>query len=299
MAADVSVDSSPPWLFREGVESVERMTSVLGTGDWDLPACGRWTGTETARHLLAVARWYHEWLDRAVAGDASPPFPASEMDKRNSDALATIGDISGPEAISEFADTATAYLGRATNHWNLAYGYPYGTVTVGLHCGVAATEWHLHAWDLSHTLEYRRSTVEPPSIVHRSGDVPCRSEERTRRRHVAVPRSSRGTAQPLVHHLEEIRPFTDGSRHERAQLSLRYRPPTGSSEGVRTRSRAADAGVVSARFPPWSQVGQDAPPLGHQQVMASVGHHLESGTREPPLPSGPMAVASSRIGPAE
>lgn len=176
MAADVTVDLATR-LFRDGVESVDRITSVLGTGDWELPACGRWTGTETARHLLAVARWYHEWLDRAIAGDASPPFPASEMDTHNDDALATIGDISGPEAISEFAETATAYFGRATEHWNLAYGYPYGTVTVGLHCGVAATEWHLHAWDLSHTLEYRHQPQNPQALFIAAGM--CLAEARS------------------------------------------------------------------------------------------------------------------------
>lgn len=34
---------------------------------------------------------------------------------------------------------------RALNHWDLPFACPYGLVTVGLHCAVAATEWHLHA----------------------------------------------------------------------------------------------------------------------------------------------------------
>jgi hypothetical protein len=33
--------------------------------------------------------------------------------------------------------------------WNLADGYPFGTVTAGLHAGAAASEWHIHAWDLA------------------------------------------------------------------------------------------------------------------------------------------------------
>ncbi len=107
MAAELTVDLVNR-LFREGVESVERISSSLSNRAWELPACGRWTGTQTARHLVAVARWYHEWLDRAIAGDASPPFTASEMDQRNDDALARIGGVSGPEAIAEFVETATA-----------------------------------------------------------------------------------------------------------------------------------------------------------------------------------------------
>lgn len=168
MAAELTVDLVNR-LFREGVESVERISSSLSNRAWELPACGRWTGTQTARHLVAVARWYHEWLDRAIAGNASPPFTASEMDQRNDDALARIGGISGPEAIAEFVETATAYLGRATDYWNLAYGYPYGTVTVGLHCGVAAAEWHLHAWDLSHTSERRHRPQNPEALFTAAG----------------------------------------------------------------------------------------------------------------------------------
>ncbi|MCP4380138.1 MAG: hypothetical protein GY798_01705 [Hyphomicrobiales bacterium] len=168
MAAQLTVDLIER-LFRDGVESVERISSGLSNRAWERPACGRWTGAQTARHLAAVARWYHEWLDRAIAGDASPPFTASEMDQRNDDALARIGDISGPEAITDFAETATDYLRRATAHWNLAYGYPYGTVTVGLHCGVAAAEWHLHAWDLSHTSELRHRPQNPEALFTAAG----------------------------------------------------------------------------------------------------------------------------------
>lgn len=168
MATELTV-GAVTGLFRDGVESAERITAGLSDRDWQLRVCGGWSGTQTARHLLAVARWYHEWLDRAIAGDPSPPFDASEMDKRNDEALARIGDISGPEAITEFAETATAYVGRAIDHWNLAYGYPYGTVTVGLHCGVAAAEWHLHAWDLSLASERRHRPQDPEMLFVAAG----------------------------------------------------------------------------------------------------------------------------------
>lgn len=156
-------------LFRDGVESVELVGAGLSQRAWEEPACGDWTATQTARHLVAVARWYHEWLDRAIAGDASPPFAASDMDQRNEDALAAIGDLSGPDAISEFAESATAYSSRAIDHWDLPYGYPYGTVTVGLHCGVAATEWHLHAWDLSYSSERRHRPQDPAALFTAAG----------------------------------------------------------------------------------------------------------------------------------
>lgn len=156
-------------LYVDGVESVAGVASALSSQAWEAPACGHWSGIETARHLLAVARWYHESLDRAIAGDASPPFPPSAMDQRNEESLAQIGDVSAQDAIAEFAETATGYLDRAAAHWNVAYGYPYGTVTVGLHCGVAAAEWHLHAWDLSTSLERRHEPENPEGLFVAAG----------------------------------------------------------------------------------------------------------------------------------
>ncbi len=205
MAAELSVDLVGR-LYRDGVESVERITADMGGRAWEQPACGRWTGTQTARHLVAVARWYHEWLDRAIAGDASLPFPASEMDRRNDGALAAIGDISGSEAIAEFAETATAYLGRAVDHWNLAYGYPYGTATVGLHCGCGRRRMASPCMGPVSHLEEPPSPSEPRGIVHRCGDVPCRGQRWIAGKYVAVPRTSRVSPQPLARPIEEIRP---------------------------------------------------------------------------------------------
>ncbi len=89
MAVELTVDLVTR-LYRDGVESVERITSGLSDRDWELPSCGRRSGTQTARHLVAVARWCHDWLDRAVAGDASPPFAASEMDRGIAALLETV-----------------------------------------------------------------------------------------------------------------------------------------------------------------------------------------------------------------
>lgn len=127
MAADQTVGDVGR-LYRGGIESVELITSDLTARGWEQPACGRWNGTQTARHLVAVARWYHDWSDRAIAGDASPPSAAAEMDDRNNEALTAVGCIGGPEAIADFGETARAYLLRAADHWDLAFGYPYGTV---------------------------------------------------------------------------------------------------------------------------------------------------------------------------
>ena len=136
-------------LFDSGIDAVLEQAALLDATGWEAAACGEWTAAETARHVLAVSRWYHSWLDRALAGDVTRPFDSADMDRHNAEELSELSRLSGIEAATEFAITARDYLTRVIENWDLPYAYPYGNVTAGLHAGVAATEWHLHAWDLS------------------------------------------------------------------------------------------------------------------------------------------------------
>lgn len=130
-------------LYRQGVAAVARTEPP-----WDRPACGTWAAAETVRHLAAVARWYHDWLDRALAGEVTRPFDGATIDERNATAVEALRDVAPQEAVQRFVDDAGSYLDRAATHWDLPFGYPFGITTVGDHLGLAATEWHLHAWDL-------------------------------------------------------------------------------------------------------------------------------------------------------
>jgi hypothetical protein len=87
-------------------------------------------------------------LDRAEAGDASRPFPSDEVAARNASDLSALHTSSGPERIADFVTSAHAYAERLRASWDLPFGFPYGTVTAGIHAGGATGEWHLHAWDL-------------------------------------------------------------------------------------------------------------------------------------------------------
>lgn len=136
--------------YRAGVDAVGRVAGSIDGEQWDLPACGHWTAADTVRHLATVAAWYHAWLDRALVGDATPPFPLSEMDRETARALADAGPIDPEEALARFVDEAGRYEARVDDEtWDTPFGYPRGTVTAGLHLGIAAVEWHVHAWDLS------------------------------------------------------------------------------------------------------------------------------------------------------
>jgi Mycothiol maleylpyruvate isomerase N-terminal domain len=136
-------------LYEEGVSAIEELVRSWSPDRWRRSACGTWNGIDVAGHLVCDVAAYHAWLDRAEAGDATAPFTAAEGAARNEAALSALPVSDGPDRIELFAQEARRYARRVVPPWDLAYGFPFGTITVGLHAGLAAGEWHLHAWDLS------------------------------------------------------------------------------------------------------------------------------------------------------
>jgi hypothetical protein len=136
-------------LYDEGVDAFAGLAGALTAEGWESRACGEWTAASLTRHLAAVAGWYHEWLDRAERGDAASPFRSEDLAAQNKVTLASLVETSGAAALQLFVTRARSYRERLPAAWDLPYGYPRGTVTAGLHAAVAATEWHLHAWDLA------------------------------------------------------------------------------------------------------------------------------------------------------
>jgi hypothetical protein len=135
--------------YLDGVEAIVRIAGSLPYDAWSRSACGSWDAADTVRHVLAVSRWYDEWLDRALTGATTAPFGESAIDRLNEENIRALRNLDGSDAVVEFQQTALAYVERAVEHWVLPYSYPFGRVTVGLHLGVAAAEWHLHAFDLA------------------------------------------------------------------------------------------------------------------------------------------------------
>ncbi len=156
-------------LYDEGVDAFAAAAGALGPGGWGRAACGEWTASDLARHVLAVAQWYDGWLDRAERGDAAPPFGASELAARNAAALEELRALGGPEAVTRFVVTARAYRARLPSDWDLPFGYPRGTVSAGLHAGTAACEWHLHTWDLAHASGLGYQPSDPAALYSAAG----------------------------------------------------------------------------------------------------------------------------------
>jgi uncharacterized protein (TIGR03083 family) len=163
-------------LYDEGVHDFAAAADGLSAEGWDQLACGEWTATDLARHVLAVAGWYHDWLDRAERGDASPPFGVQELAAQNAEALRALSGLGGPEAMVQFVARARAYRDRLSAQWDVPYGYPRGTVTAGLHAAVAACEWHLHTWDLMHALGRGHRPSDAASLYAATGACSAAAE---------------------------------------------------------------------------------------------------------------------------
>ena len=165
-------------LYDEGVEAFAATADGLTPAEWEQAACGEWTAAELARHVLAVAGWYHEWLDRAERGDPTPAFDAQDLALKNAEALGGLTDLDGPAAVAQFVDRARAYRDRLPAVWDLPFGYPRGTVTAGLHAGVAACEWHLHTWDLARARGRGYGASRPGHALRGGGRVHRRRRRR-------------------------------------------------------------------------------------------------------------------------
>ena len=145
-------------LYRSGVTNVVDLTRGWTEDDWAQPACGLWTGADLAGHLVTVIGWYHDWLDRGLAGEVTPRFGIDELDAQTASALAGLPLGDGPSRMTRFSSEADRYADRLIEHWDAPFAYPRGLVIAGLHAGVAATEWHLHAWDFA---QARGEVYEP------------------------------------------------------------------------------------------------------------------------------------------
>jgi hypothetical protein len=156
-------------LYGEGIDAFARLAGELTAEDWERRVCGEWSALVLTRHVAAVAGWYHEWLDRAERGDATPPFGGKELAARNELALEPLAGTSGPAALALFVTRAMSYAGRLPAAWDLPYGYPRGTVTAGLHAAVAATEWHLHSWDLARSGGSGHRPSDPDALYRGAG----------------------------------------------------------------------------------------------------------------------------------
>ena len=99
MASDGPSPNVVRSLFHEGVQAFAGYGQrAADESALDRPACGRWTVADLVRHELDVIGWYHNWLDRALAGDPSPAFNVDELDDRTDAGVRTLATLDPNES---------------------------------------------------------------------------------------------------------------------------------------------------------------------------------------------------------
>jgi Mycothiol maleylpyruvate isomerase N-terminal domain len=167
--------------YRDGITVICELAAQFTAANWlAATPCAEWRAADLAGHLRCVADDYHEYLDDAPASrlarlmstSASAESLARKLARQNSAELAALPDVSGPEHIKAFAESARSYGRRLPACWDLPHHRYQGTdVTVGAMAGAACAEWHLHAWDLARSLgkDYRPADPEIVLAAWRAG----------------------------------------------------------------------------------------------------------------------------------
>jgi uncharacterized protein (TIGR03083 family) len=151
-SSDVAPDAGLA-AYKAGSDALLGVGRRFSAADWERPsACTGWDAAALVGHVLCVARWHHDWLDRAESAELSLPWPASALSERNTAALHDLDVAGGPDRLDAFGAVTGRYADRLPPLWGLPFAYPGGVVTVGLHAALAAGEWHLHAWDLGRAI---------------------------------------------------------------------------------------------------------------------------------------------------
>lgn len=167
--------------YRDGVTVICELAGQFTDAMWlAATPCSEWRAVDLAGHLRCVADDYHEYLDdapasrlaRLLATNVPADSLARKLARQNSAELAALPDVSGPEHIMAFAESARSYGRRLPLSWDLSHHkYRETDVTVGAMAGAACAEWHLHAWDLARSLgkDYRPADPELVLTVWRAG----------------------------------------------------------------------------------------------------------------------------------
>jgi hypothetical protein len=167
--------------YRDGITVICELAAQFTEATWlAATPCGEWRAADLAGHLRCVADDYHEYLDdaparrlaRLMSTNASAESLARKLARQNSAELAALPDVSGPEHIKAFAESARSYGRRLPMSWDLPHHRYQGIdITVGAMAGAACAEWHLHAWDLARSLgkDYRPAVPEIVLAAWRAG----------------------------------------------------------------------------------------------------------------------------------
>lgn len=131
-----------------GVEAVE--AAATGSDPAAPTGCADWSVHDLVRHLEAIAGAYLLWVGAAIGGRIGTMRTPHDLRAYNDQMLHRLPQVSTPQHLGRFLGLARDHRRLVDSGWDLPMmRTPTDAVLqVGDHGGVAALEWHVHAWDL-------------------------------------------------------------------------------------------------------------------------------------------------------
>lgn len=113
-------------------------------------ACPAWTVHDLVRHLEAIAGAYVLWVGAAIGGRIGTMRTPDALVAYNDRMLQRLPELPTAQHLERFRALAGDHVQLVRTGWEQPMMRTPGdtVLSVGDHGGVAALEWHLHAWDL-------------------------------------------------------------------------------------------------------------------------------------------------------
>ncbi len=147
MASEAGRDATMA-AIEAGIVAVE--TAAAGSDPGHPTACPAWTVHDLVRHLEAIAGAYVLWVGAAIGGRVGALRTPDALRAYNDRMLQRLPQLPTEQHLERFRALADDHRRLVGAGWEQPMlRTPGDTVLrVGDHGGVAALEWHLHAWDL-------------------------------------------------------------------------------------------------------------------------------------------------------
>lgn len=131
---------------------IDAVMALVDRADADAPTpCRDWALLDLVRHLEGIAGAYLLWVGSAVGGRVAHLRVGQELAAYNAQVLERLPVLTVGEHAHRFHQMAGDHLRLAQATWERpVLETPDDVILdVGTHAGVAAVEWHVHAWDLA------------------------------------------------------------------------------------------------------------------------------------------------------
>lgn len=128
--------------------------------------CAGWDALTVVRHLEGIAGAYLLWTGSSLGGRIARMRTGVEAASYNATILDRLPRLGLAEHLDRFVALASDHVRLAHVTWTTPMLETPDDVllTVGQHAGVAAVEWHVHAWDLARS-QGRQHTPDPASLA--------------------------------------------------------------------------------------------------------------------------------------